>query len=293
MRFTFRQLEVFLAIAYHENITLAAHQLHMSQSAASNALKELELQFNIQLFDRLGKRLQINSCGKSARVHIEKLLSHSKEVQNHLSNHIEFGSLNIGSTMTIANDLAINLIHDFKLSYPNTLFNFYIANTQTITQRVENFELDIGMIEGSINHSSLNCIKWRDDELSVFCHPDHPLARVKNVSNEDLINANWIVREIGSGTRQTFDRAMHDILPKLSITLSLQLPNTIKQTVDKNLGLGCLSKNSLIADFKSERFIEIPLSSRNLQRSFYIIMRENKYFTADIERWLELCRITT
>jgi len=61
MKYSFRQLEVFLAAAHFQNITRAAESLAMSQSAASSALKELENQFDIQLFDRVGKRLQRTS----------------------------------------------------------------------------------------------------------------------------------------------------------------------------------------------------------------------------------------
>ena len=60
MRFTLKQLQVFLAVARHENVSLAADQLAMSQSAASTALKELERRFGLRLFDRIGKRLQLN-----------------------------------------------------------------------------------------------------------------------------------------------------------------------------------------------------------------------------------------
>ncbi|MFO7703606.1 MAG: LysR family transcriptional regulator, partial [Halopseudomonas sp.] len=67
MKFSFRQLEVFLATAFHENITRAADSLAMSQSAASSALRDLEQQFSVQLFDRVGKRLQLNELGRSIR----------------------------------------------------------------------------------------------------------------------------------------------------------------------------------------------------------------------------------
>ena len=67
MKYTLRQLEVFLATAFHENLTRAAASLSMSQSAASSALKDLESQFDVQLFDRVGKRLQLNELGESIR----------------------------------------------------------------------------------------------------------------------------------------------------------------------------------------------------------------------------------
>ena len=67
MRFTLRQLEVFLAVARSESVSRAAVELGMSQSAVSGALSDLEQQFNIQLFDRIGKRLQLSQLGNSLR----------------------------------------------------------------------------------------------------------------------------------------------------------------------------------------------------------------------------------
>ena len=67
MRYTLRQLQVFLATAHHQNVTRAADSLAMSQSAASGALRDLESQFGVQLFDRVGKRLRVNELGEQLR----------------------------------------------------------------------------------------------------------------------------------------------------------------------------------------------------------------------------------
>ena len=75
MKFTLRQLEVFLATARYENISRAAGDLSMSQSAASDSLRELEHQFDVQLFDRIGKRLQLNDFGRLLLPRAEELLS--------------------------------------------------------------------------------------------------------------------------------------------------------------------------------------------------------------------------
>ena len=81
MRYSLRQLEVFLATARHENVTRAAAALAMSQSAASGALKELEDQFNVQLFDRVGKRLQLSELGHQLRPQAQSLLDQAREFE--------------------------------------------------------------------------------------------------------------------------------------------------------------------------------------------------------------------
>ncbi|HAK32133.1 MAG TPA: LysR family transcriptional regulator, partial [Acinetobacter radioresistens] len=65
--------------------------------------------------------------------------------------------------------------------------------------------LDLALIEGSCHLPQLQCIHWRDDELAVCCAPDHPLAQHKQpLSQKDFLNAEWILREEGSGTREVF-----------------------------------------------------------------------------------------
>ena len=81
MKYTFRQLEVFLAAAHFQNITKAANSLAMSQSAASSALKDIESQFDLPLFDRIGKRLQLNEQGRLIRPKAEQLLEQAKELE--------------------------------------------------------------------------------------------------------------------------------------------------------------------------------------------------------------------
>ena len=98
MRYTLRQLEVFLAAAHLQNITRAAESLAMSQSAASSALKELEQQFDVLLFDRVGKRLQLNEQGRLIRPKAEALLAQAQDLEQALLEHAEAGPLKVGAT---------------------------------------------------------------------------------------------------------------------------------------------------------------------------------------------------
>ena len=85
MRYSLRQLEIFLAAAHFQNITRAAEYLNMSQSAASSALRELEQQFEMRLFDRVGKRLQINERGRMIRPRAEALLERARFLERELA----------------------------------------------------------------------------------------------------------------------------------------------------------------------------------------------------------------
>jgi len=291
MKFSFRQLEVFLAAARYQNITRAAESLAMSQSAASSALRELENQFDIRLFDRVGKRLQLNELGRLYRPKVAAVLTQSQELEQAFSKHSEAGTLKVGATLTIGNYLAVGVMARYMNLPSRPRVTLEVANTATIARRVKDYELDIGLIEGELQSPELDMIPWREDELVVFCAPDHALARKRRLSDEDLRAATWIMREPGSGTRQSFERGMHGLLPDLNILLELEHTEAIKRAVEAGLGIGCLSRVVLTDAFRRGSLVplEVP-EHRRFDRQFYFILHKQKYRSAGIETWMELCR---
>ncbi|MCC1495476.1 LysR family transcriptional regulator [Alcanivorax sp. 1008] len=292
MKYTLRQLEVFLAIARQQHLTRAAESLAMSQSAASSALRELEQQFSIRLFDRVGKRLQLNESGQLIRPRAEALLAEAMALQQSLDVHSEAGRLKVGATLTIGNYLAVGIMARYMNEPGTGRVSLDVGNTEEIAAKVANFEADIGLIEGELHHPDILLTPWQDDELVVFCAPDHSLAGRPALDDRDLLEATWIVREPGSGTRQTFNRALHGLLPQLNILLELQHTEAIKRAVEAGLGIGCLSKVTLTEAFRRGSLVPLPVPGRDFQRQFYFALHRHKYVSAGIERWVSLCRET-
>lgn len=289
MRYSLRQLEVFLATARFENVTRAAQALAMSQSAASGALKELEGQFEVQLFDRIGKRLQLSELGQQIRPRAERLLEQARDFEQALGGDEVTGQLHIGATLTIGNYRAVNMIADFRRQYPGADIALRVANTEAIAEAVADFELDMGLIEGEFHHPQLDIRHWRGDELVVFAAPDHPLAGRRALSDRDLRKLSWIVRETGSGTRQAFDRAMHGILTDLTIAMELQHTEAIKRAVEAGLGVGCLSRVSLAEAFKRGSLVPLAVPGRDFRREWFLITHREKFHSETLKRWLDLC----
>ena len=176
MRYTLRQLEVFLAVARHQSISRAGEELAMSQSAVSGALSDLEKQFDILLFDRIGKRLQLSTLGHALRARAQALHEQALELEQALGKQSDVGLLRVGATLTIGNYVTVPLIARFLQQNPGARVQLEVANTTEIARKVANFEIDVGLIEGELLHPELDVTPWRDDELVVFCAPKHPLA---------------------------------------------------------------------------------------------------------------------
>jgi DNA-binding transcriptional LysR family regulator len=290
MRYTLRQLEVFLAVAREESVSRAATALAMSQSAASGSLSDLERQFGVQLFDRLGKRLRLSALGRSVRARAEAMLDQARDFERALENKEPVGLLRVGATLTIGNHLAAPLMARFMRDNPGATVTLAVANTEEIARQMANFEIDVGLIEGEIEHPDLEVTPWRHDELVVFCAASHPLGRKRQLTDDDLRAAPWIVRELGSGTRQTFDRAMRGLLSELHIALALQHTEAIKGAVEAGLGLGCVSRIALEDAFRRGTLKPCKVPHRDFRRQFYFLLHRQKYRGPGIERWLEVCR---
>ena len=290
MRYTLRQLEVFLAVARLGSVSRAARELGMSQSAASGSLADLERQFDVRLFDRIGKRLQLGELGAALRARAEGVLDQARDLEMGLASQKEAAQLRVGATLTIGNYIAVPLVARFMRQHPTANVTLTVANTEQIARQVANFEIDVGLIEGQVAGADLDLTPWRDDELAVFCAPADPLARKRALTDGDLRAAAWIVRERGSGTRQAFDRAMHDILPDLRIALTLQHTEAIKRAVEAGLGVGCVSRIALEDAFARGSLRPCPVPHRDFRRQFFFLLHRRKFRSAGIERWLELCR---
>jgi DNA-binding transcriptional LysR family regulator len=290
MKYTLRQLEVFLAVARAGSVTAAAAELAMSQSAASGALADLESAFDAPLFDRIGKRLALNARGQSVRPLAEAVWSQAGELERSLSGRDGEARLRIGATMTIGDYLVVPIMARFMRERPGAEVTLAVGNTEEIARQVANFEIDIGLIEGEIDTSGLRAIGWRDDELCVFAGPDHPFVRKRALSDDDLRSAPWIVRERGSGTRQTFDRAMHGLLPHLRIALTLQHTEALKDAVAAGIGLGCLSRIALRDAFAHGTLRPCRVPHRDFRRRFYFLLPGDKPAGAAVDAWMEICR---
>jgi DNA-binding transcriptional LysR family regulator len=288
MRYTLRQLEVFLAIARTGSVSRAGDELAMSQSAVSGSLADLERQFDVKLFDRIGKRLQVSDVGRALRTQAEAVFDAARELENGLANHMDGSRLRVGATLTIGNYVAVPLMARYMRERPGSLVRLDIANTEEIARRVVNFEIDVGLIEGELSHPQLRVTPFRDDELVVFSAPTHPLAKKRALTDADLKAASWIVREHGSGTRQAFDRAMTGILPELRLILELPHTEVIKRAVEAGLGLGCVSRLALADAFRSGTLKPRPVPHRDFRRRFYTVLHRQKHVGADLRRWLGL-----
>lgn len=290
MRFTIKQLEVFLAVARFENISTASTALHLSQSATSEALLNFERAYDVQLFDRSRNKLSLNAKGQSIRKAAVALLDNCQNFEQLLETHEQLGHIKVGASFTIGNHLATRYLAHYLEAFPEADVQLDIANTPDVVSKVLNYDVDIGMIEGEVQHRELALIPWREDELVVFCAAKHPLANKQSLSRKDIKQANWILREPDSGARHTFEHALADLLPEITIHMEFKHNEAIKNAVESGLGIGCLSRIVLQKNFDNGDLVPLKLPRTDMRRTFYFALPKSRAKSAATEAWMQSCQ---
>jgi len=293
MKFSLRQMAVFVAVARQESVSRAAETLALSQSATSTALGELERLYDTQLFDRVGKSLRLNELGQSLLPQALELIERAEALETVLEGRAGYGELRIGATLTIGNYLATLIVADYLKRHPESSARLQVHNTETIIEQVARYELDLGLIEGNCRHPDLLVEPWIEDELVVFCAPTHRLAAAGCATLAELADEHWIVREAGSGTRETLDLALRHHHSELKVRLELEHTEAIKRAVEFGLGIGCISRLALREAFRRGSLVAIETPELDLLRHFHFLWHKRKFQTNGMREFIGLCRQMT
>ncbi|MEN5014912.1 DNA-binding transcriptional regulator YeiE [Erwinia sp. Eh17-17] len=286
MHITLRQLEVFTEVLKSGSTTQASQVLSLSQSAVSAALADLEGQLNVQLFDRVGKRLVINEHGRLLYPRAVGLLEQALEIEQLFRE--DNGALRVSASSTIGNYLLPGMIARYRRDFPRLPLELSVGNSQDVITAVADFRVDIGLIEGPCHMAELLTEPWLEDELVVFAAPGAAILS-QPVSLHSLAAAPWILREHGSGTREIVDYLLLSHLPQFELALELGNSEAIKNAVRHGMGISCLSRRVVAEQLEMGTLVEVAIPLPKLKRTLYRIHHRQKHLSKALNRFLSYC----
>lgn len=292
VRISLRQLHIFCAVAQTGSTSAAADSIALSQSATSASLNELEVLLSTQLFDRVGRRLVLNDSGKLLLPKAQQILDGVDQIEQHF--HGEIGlfksTLRVGASSTIGNYVLPQYLAQFRNKNPEIQVNVAISNSAAVAAMVANFEVDVGLIEGPCHEAGLAISPWLIDQLLVFSAPDHPLAQLSGVTLEQLQQAEWLLREQGSGTREEVEHALLPHLHALNVQMELSSSEAIKRSVAAGVGISCLSRWVLADWLETGQLQALDSLLPPLSRRFYMLRHRDKFVSTALECFWQHCK---
>jgi DNA-binding transcriptional LysR family regulator len=224
MRINLHLLRIFFTVAERKSFSRAAEALFISQPAVSKAVRELEHQLELPLFERGGagaRGVHLTVDGAALFDHARGIFALERAATEDLRARVgvKRGRLSVGASTTIAGYWLAPYAAEFLRKFPSIELRIGVGNTQMACQGLIECEFDVALVEGAVDDPRIVATHWRDDRLRIVTHPDAALARRRKPTLEEVTDQVWLVREPGSGTRDATERMMreHGISPKRTI----------------------------------------------------------------------------
>ena len=286
---TFRHLEIFMSVYQNQSITKASKQLHISQPSVSLAIKELEEEINSKLFDRIGKKLYLTHEGEIFLIYTRRILNLYEESNKILSeiNDGERGKIYLGASSTIGTYILPEIMNNYCNAYKNIDISLKIGNTESIESLVLNNEIDFGFIEGNLKSDEIiKTIMW-EDEIVFICNNEHRLSNLDFIDSNEIRKEKLIIREKGSGLRETVDNYLINNHITHNIFMELGNSEAIIRTVKNGLGIGCISLKCIENTNLGERIKILRLKNGVIKRKLYLIVHKDKLLTKNMKNFIE------
>ncbi|MBC9784559.1 LysR family transcriptional regulator [Heliobacterium chlorum] len=286
------QLFIFKTVMEKNSISMAAQELHMTQSAVSQQIQNLEAHFNVKLFDRLHRRIMATTAGKVLypfAVELDQLYTKVNHAMQDLTGEVS-GRLRVGASLTIGEYVLPALLVQFRQAYPKVNIAMDVYNSEQITAMVMAGQLDIGFIEGPDPLPGLLVsLPCSGDELVVIAPAGGEQPRDKAISLVELLQARWVLREPLSGTRRSFEQFLEvhgHSRATLDVVMELGSTQAVKEAVKAGLGISVISKLAVTDEVCRGDLELLPVREGPILRSFTMFYHKEKFTTLAVDRFL-------
>lgn len=239
---TIRHLKIFLAVAETGSMSTAANRLYLTQPTVSQAIRDLEEHYQVQLFERLHKKLFITQEGEQLLNLAGMTVSNFDNLELSMRRFQERMPLRVGSSLTVGTCLMSSVISDLEKEHPEMDIYSYVSNTAEIEQKLLRRELDVAVVEGIIESTELTCIPIVEDSLVLVCGKDHEFYHKDIIYASELEGRKFAIREKGSGTRKLFERYLSANHIHIQAAWEANCPRTIMNAVLYNQMLAVISQ---------------------------------------------------
>ncbi len=285
------KLKVFCTVAETKSFSKTSEIIHLTQPAVSLQIQALEEMYETKLFDRSSSKVTLTPAGEVLYKYAKDILAlyvSAEKVIGEMTGLVK-GSIAIGAGSTIGNYLLPSVISDFRKAHPKIKVHLFVANMQRVIELLNAGNISLGLVEGDVKRQKMVVEKLISDELLVIVPTHHPWSKRKDVSVAELIDEPFILREAGSGTRQTIEKffARHGITPQnMKVSMVLGSTQAIKEAVENGLGVSIISRWSARKELRFGTLHTLNFKEEKMLRNFSLLTHRNSVSSHAIEEFL-------
>lgn len=285
------QMKIFKTVVEKGGFSLAAQELHMTQSSVSQQIQALESYYGMKLFDRMYRKIMVTQAGAALypyAIESERLYQEANKTMQGFKLDVT-GKLRIGCSMTIGEYFMPGILISFSQRHPLVSTSMDVSNTEQITSMVIGGSISLGFIEGHYEPiDMLVDTPFAGDELIIIA-PINSALSLNKMSLAELMKARWVMREKDSGTRIIFQEYLsaHGLDPnKLNVVLEMGSTQAVKESVKAGMGIAAISRLAVENAIKHGELSMIPLQDGAIKRKFTMLYHRDRFQTCAVEKFI-------
>jgi DNA-binding transcriptional LysR family regulator len=288
---TFRQLEIFRAVAQRSSVTQAADALHLAQPTVSTQIAKLNQAIGQPLFEQVGKHLFLTDMGKTVLATSQRIFAELEHLEGQLASHanLESGQLRL-AVVTTAKYFVPKWLGAFLTRYPKIEPSFQIGNRADILQRLRENRDDIYIFSHLPQAQDIHSQPLLSNPLVLVAPNDHPLHQLSNPCWQDVLPYRMLVRETGSGTRFAVDTFFRQFGKPHQPLLTVASNEAIKASVAAGLGVSIISKHAL--NEATAGIKEVPLPQLPIATMWYWVWPKGKPPSPAVQAFMDMVQTT-
>jgi DNA-binding transcriptional LysR family regulator len=276
-----RRLEIFVKVAELGSFSRAAEALSLTQPTVSEHVRALEDALGVPLLDRLGRGATPTRAGTLLLGYAQRMLALAREAAQAIE---QFqgrvsGELTVGGSTIPGEYVVPELIGAFRGKYPDVRVSLLIGSSREVQTWVEEGRVEIGVVGAAPAARVLEGRPLMADELVIVVGAEHPWATRATVSLDELKVEPMIVRERGSGSRQTFERALEGVgldLGGFRIVGEIASTQAIKQAVRAGVGVSLISRRAVEDECRARLLACVGISDLTVTRAFHLVTHRDR-----------------
>lgn len=287
-------LKLYCDIVRLHSFSQGAVASQISQSAASQAVQQLEAELGVLLIDRSKRPFMLTPEGHTFFDGCRILLEGYDKVRAEIaaSRTQMTGSVRVAAIYSVGIHIMSDHMQRFMSLYPQAKVRLEYLHPHKVVESVLNDEADLGLLSYPPSNRSLTVLPWRSEIMVFVCPPTHRLARRKIVAAADLNNENFVAFDANLPIRKAIDRCLRKHGARVTVVMEFDNIETIKQAIAVGAGVSILPQPTILKEVANRTLAAHPLSMPELARPLGIIHRRGKALTPTIARFLELLRQT-